>query len=201
MILPITKEKLTFKCEKANSSPEHLSQKKFKTVYRETKIKKPESDKEEQTPTIAPMTPVALLSHSSPLLALSKIEGIQEIETAWHQIVESMTHLDNAGIQETTLVLQSSKESILSGTEITILEYNTAPKDFNIQIKGSPEAVQLFTKHLGELVAAFNSEYRPFKVNRLDLYLNKKEAIARKKRIISETKELTQDDGSALSLG
>lgn len=175
------------------------NEKKFKSIYEDCSAKK-EISEEEEKESIVTISPIDLMSPpKSPCIEITSFKGVQEVEAVFHQMVEAMTILHQEGISETTLVLHSADGSILSGTEITILEYNTAPKDFNIQIKGSPEAVQLFEKHLGELVAAFNAEYRPFKIHRLDIHQTHKRGIGRKKELMQE--ELTQDDGSALSLG
>jgi len=201
-MIPPTLEKKSTPDLKEEDSVSPSREKKFKSVYDNCSIDKEVHEETLKENNIA-ITPLDLARPPlSPLvIAISPINSLKEVETLFVQMVETMTTLYQEGHTETTFVLNRGNDSFLSGTEITILEYNTAPKDFNIQIKGSPEAVKLFERHLGGLVAAFNAEHHhPFKIHRLEIYQNSKRATVRKKEATSEEKECSQDEGSTLSL-
>jgi hypothetical protein len=183
-----------------NGKDNQVTEKKFKSVYDQVSPKRKVSkDEHQNSSAIAPidlMTPTGTC-----LICPSSLQEIKEVQALFTEMVGAMTALDEQGLTTTTLILNAKPGSILSGTEITILEYNTAPKDFNIQIQATPQAVQLLDNHLGELVAAFNVEHLPFKINRLDIYHHAKRNQVRKNELQAQKEELTQDDGSALPLG
>lgn len=170
----------------------------FKEIYNELSSQSDEKEHPLENPlALAPPPPVPF---SAPLLSTEQIKaGALEVEVFFHQMVEKITTVQAQGLTTTTVILPENDTSILSGTEVTITEYNTAPKDYNISIKGSPEATVLFQAHLGELVTALNTEYRTFKINRLDLVLHSKKAHGIAKHKSEKSKEL-EDDGSALPL-
>lgn len=123
---------------------------------------------------------------------------VTEVEEVFEKMVSSMQMLVKNGDTKTTFFLNSS-HPVFSDTEITIYEFRTAPKEFNIQLKGSPEAVGVFEKHLPELINAFNAESRPFVIKRLDIHQNLKRSSAKKVHGLPE-EELARNDDSALSL-
>src|SRR5204863_1766421 len=114
----------------SSSNPQEKSrEKKFKSIYEDCSAKKELSEEEDKAALLA-ISPIDLMTPpKSACIEISSIKGVQEVEAVFHQMVEAMTTLHQEGISETTLLLHSSEGSILSGTEITILEYNTAPKD------------------------------------------------------------------------
>jgi len=68
------------------------------------------------------------------------------------------------GISITTIRL-SLPDSIFNDCEIRLEHYDTAPNSFNIQLLGTPLAVDLFNANFQSLVAAFQQPNQTFKVN------------------------------------
>ena len=95
-----------------------------------------------------------------------------------------------SGVSETVIKLNAptgSRLSIFNGSEISIKEYSSAPKIFNIQFNGNPEAVNLVQGNLGNLMAALSDKEYNFKVNRFDIGLvsDKDEPLFKRKGAIS----------------
>lgn len=89
------------------------------------------------------------------------------------RIVGGLVYLDHSGIKETTITISSSAEkpSIFEGARITLREYSTAPKQFNIELSGSPKAVDLFQTNMQDLKSAFEVTPYAFKVNSIETSL------------------------------
>nr|NGX45819.1 hypothetical protein [Chlamydiota bacterium] len=86
------------------------------------------------------------------------------------RMVGVMTVMTTSGIKETTISLNAPQfaKSVFFGSEITITEFSTAPLEFNIQLTGNAQAVNLFQGSEQELVAAFEAGKYNFKVNRIE---------------------------------
>ncbi len=99
-----------------------------------------------------------------------KIDPSTQVMQLYHKMVESLIHTHRNGIQETTLFLDGDAfaSSIFHGAKITITEYNTAPKIFNIHFFADPKALSVFEVHAAELVNALRNGDFGFGVNRLD---------------------------------
>jgi hypothetical protein len=78
------------------------------------------------------------------------------------------------GITRTEIVLNSApfRNSVFYNSTVTLVKYSTAPDSFNIQLKGSPEAVKLFERNTSSLTNAFLTAYEErrihFRVGRLE---------------------------------
>jgi hypothetical protein len=81
-----------------------------------------------------------------------------------------MTVMTTTDVSETVITLNNPDyaSSPFFGTQITISEYSTAPKQFNIELAGSPEAVAIFQENVDDLMAAFQGGNYNFKVNRFE---------------------------------
>lgn len=96
-----------------------------------------------------------------------------DILDLFERVIGALVYLDQAGIKETTITIASSKEktSIFNGAQITIREYSTAPKEFNIELKGDPKAVELFQSNKKDLMDAFDLMPYTFKVKNIETSL------------------------------
>jgi len=109
-------------------------------------------------------------------LATNEVEGITKIEQSaqvtqlFEKLVETLIQIKQDGIEETTFFLDGDafSASIFQGAQITITEYSTAPKIFNIQFSANPETLAFFEGHAHELVAALREGNFGFGINRLD---------------------------------
>jgi hypothetical protein len=82
--------------------------------------------------------------------------------------VSTITVMMSTGVTETTVSLHEQSNSIFAGAKITIREFSTAPKAFNIEFTANPEAVAIFQSNVDDLMAAFQSGGYNFKVNRIE---------------------------------
>jgi hypothetical protein len=102
---------------------------------------------------------------SAPYLRLS-----MEMREIFERMVGVMTIMAKEGMKQTSIVLSSPHfaNSLLFGSEIVITEYAIAPKAFNIEFFGNPQAVTLMGRNIEELLAAFQAGNYTFKVNRIE---------------------------------
>lgn len=78
-----------------------------------------------------------------------------------------MIHED--GITKTTLLFSSSDpRSCFQGAEITIEEFSTAPKIFNVTIAADAQALGHLHPHLTQFMQIFQERKFPFSINRID---------------------------------
>lgn len=108
------------------------------------------------------------VSGAAPYLRLST-----QVMEIFERIVGVLTVMTQEGITKTTMTLDSPHfaNSLLFGSEIVITEYSTAPKAFNIEFLGTPQAVNLMQGNIEELLAAFSAGHYTFKVNRIEASL------------------------------
>ncbi len=113
-----------------------------------------------------------------------------QLQEFFQKLVGVLTVMKATGVSETVIKLNApagSRLSIFNGSEISIKEYSSAPKSFNIQFNGNPEAVNLVQGNLGTLMAALSDKEYNFKVNRFDIGLapRKDEPLFKRKGPIS----------------
>lgn len=102
-----------------------------------------------------------------------KIDASAQVMQLYHKMVETLLHLHREGIDETTFFLDGDafSSSLFHGAKITITEYSTAPKVFNIHFSADPKALSVFEAHAGELVNALKNGNFGFSIHRLDTSL------------------------------
>ena len=81
-----------------------------------------------------------------------------------------MTVMTQSGITETSISLTSDQfsGSHFYGAEIVIREYSTAPKQFNIEVRGSAAAVAQFQGSIPYIESAFRTGNYKFGIHRLE---------------------------------
>ncbi|NNM43417.1 MAG: hypothetical protein HKM07_03660 [Chlamydiae bacterium] len=133
--------------------------------------------------TVSFETALASLSTSSPVQTSEpKVTKAYANFTAqmldiFERMVGVMTVLKSSGMTQTTIHLTGPQfaSSIFNGCQITIQEFSSAPKSFNIQFVGSPQAVQAFEAKIPMINTAFSTGNYDFKVNRLEANLSRTE--------------------------
>ena len=100
------------------------------------------------------------------------------------------------GVTETTVTLNSAslQGTPFYGAKITIEEFSTAPKAFNVVLEGSPQAISLMSTHMGDLLSAFQSTHQNFNINRIDTRLA--ETPAEKKKAEEEGQGRGDEDAT-----
>lgn len=112
------------------------------------------------------------------------------------RMVGVMTVMTNSGIKETTITLNAPQfaKSAFFGSEITITEFSTAPLEFNIQLTGTSQAVDLFQGSAQELVAAFEAGKYNFKVNRIETAISSGVREVKRKEKIKPVKKSKEEE-------
>lgn len=136
---------------------------------------------QQQLPLAPPLTTLA------PAAYTQMVPVLQEF---FQKLVGVLTVMKASGVSETVIKLNApagSRLSIFNGSEISIKEYSSAPKIFNIQFNGNPEAANLVQGNLGNLMVALSDKEYNFKVNRFDVGLvsDKDEPLFKRKGAIS----------------
>jgi hypothetical protein len=95
------------------------------------------------------------------------------LEALFEKMASSMVIMTSSHEQQTSLVLDAPRfsSSCLFGTRITITEFSTAPKAFNVEILSNPEALALIQESSLQLLATFDKGNFPFTINRFDTHL------------------------------
>lgn len=101
------------------------------------------------------------------------IRLVEEVQALFEKMASMMIMTASAQSDETTVFLDSPQfaSSSFFGTRITIKEFSTAPKIFNIEIASHQAGLNLLSTHKDALLAAFESHKLPFAVHRLDTEL------------------------------
>lgn len=110
-----------------------------------------------------------------------------EIEELWQKLASSSILLNNSQDQETTFILET--DSLFSGMRITIKEFETAPKIFNIELApSSSAALSLVAAHVQQLCDQFrcNQARFGFSVHRINVELQPHEAADHQKQETDE---------------
>lgn len=112
-------------------------------------------------PEIAPPPP----SEVTPYAQLSPT-----VLALFERIAGVMTVMTQSGVTETTVSLTSAsfKSSVFYGAEIVIREYSTAPKQFNVEVRGSEEAVAQFQANIPYIESSFRTGNYNFGIHRLE---------------------------------
>jgi hypothetical protein len=108
------------------------------------------------------------------LLSATKTSALSaEMEAAFEKMASCMIVMDASKDMETTLFLDNPHfaSSALFGTQITIREFSTAPKAFNIEILSNPTGVALIDASKNDLLSAFRDGNFNFTVNRFDTHI------------------------------
>jgi hypothetical protein len=97
-----------------------------------------------------------------------------EVEALFEKMASTMLIMHASDEKETTLLLNNPEfsSSPFFGTRITVKEFSTAPKVFNIEIAADQRALSLLATHKDALLAAFEGHKLPFSVHRLDTQLH-----------------------------
>lgn len=109
---------------------------------------------------------------SSVAIALSA-----DIEAAFEKMASCMLVMSSSHEVETTLFLDNPHfaSSSLFGTTITIREFSTAPKAFNVEIVSNPSAIAIIDASKNDLLSSFRNGNFNFSIHRFDTHLESSE--------------------------
>jgi hypothetical protein len=115
----------------------------------------------------------------------SPLPAVSHLSPQMYDLFEQMAGvimIQHSSGQTTTTVTINMKGSIFDGSEVVFNQYQTAPQSYNLELKGSPEAVKMFSENIPLLDASFKEAGFKFDVNILSPSLSKKGSSRRVKR-------------------
>ncbi|MEM7174882.1 MAG: hypothetical protein AAF443_02995 [Chlamydiota bacterium] len=112
-----------------------------------------------------------------------------EVYELFEKVGGVMMVQNDGGITTTTVTL-NMPDTVFNDAQIVLDKYSTAPHAFNLQLIGSPEAVQAFSDNIDQLSQAFKDAQYNFEVNILSPILQTKE-----KKPLIRRKSATGDKG------
>ena len=121
----------------------------------------------------------SLEAASAHSIAASKITELSaEMEAMFEKMVACMMVMDASNDVETTLFLDSANfaSSSFYGTQITIKEFNTAPRAFNVEIISNPSAVAVIDASKNNLLSHLQKGNFNFSIHRLDTHIEQHNA-------------------------
>lgn len=118
-------------------------------------------------------------------VSIEKLSPSAQVMQLFETLVDKMQMLKSEGIQETTFFLNDSafSSSLFKGASITITEYSTAPKVFNISFQATTEALHLFEAHAASLMSTLQNGQFGFGVHRIETALLKEEIDRSQERV------------------
>lgn len=126
-------------------------------------------------------------------MAITQVGTSVQWSHLFDRLVKALIHVDDNGIQETTIILNREEfsSSIFSGSQITITEFSTAPKIFNIHFQGGQKAVEAFQAHAADLARVLNQGKFGFEIGRIDATLP--EEFMKKPKIAKIERDLEKE--------
>ena len=100
-----------------------------------------------------------------------------DVEALYERMASAMIVMCSSRETETTLFLDNPHfaSSQFFGSKITIREFSTAPKAFNIEIASTPNAIACLEAGKQDLLSAFQNGRFNFSVNRIDTHVQSEE--------------------------
>ncbi len=139
----------------------------------------------------APIPPPAAPKEIGPYARLHP-----QVQDLFDRMMGLMTVMNLSGITTTTITLNARQfaSSVFFGAQIIIREFSTAPKAFNIELSGSPQAMELLQGQTGGMMAAFQAGNYGFRVNRLDTSLLEDKPLFKRKEQASGDQQDTKGE-------
>ena len=128
-----------------------------------------EEEEKESDASTAPFVSILLPLQGavSPSSAIGTMGLSVDIEALFEKLASCMLVMHSTHEVETTLFLDNPS-SVFFGARITIREFSTAPKVFNVEIAAMPQAISVIDASKSDLLAAFQHGKFNFSIHRLD---------------------------------
>ena len=185
--MKISREQSLAKDKKASSTAPSKTGKSFKEVMQESPSCMPpppqpipfrdESKEEKDVPAILSM-PLSS-PYLYPCYKAMEIQSLAPVYAAelshlLEKLGAEMIFMHSDGISKTTLHIDAENvPPLLKGCQISIVEYSSAPKTYNVIITASPEALKLLQSHVHEILSLFQERKFGFSINRIDMELSR----------------------------
>jgi hypothetical protein len=113
-----------------------------------------------------------------------------EIFALMEKVGSEMIVMASEGSTKTTLILDNDVfgSTLLKDAKITIEEFSSAPKIFNVKITASPQAIEALRGNMEEFLKLFQERKFSFSINRIDTELSSS-------RPVFSRKENKEEDG------
>jgi len=138
-----------------------------------------EEKEEENERAEAPYSmPLPILSPSDLSSSIAVQNALSpQIEAIFEKMASMMIVMSSSGDVETTLFLDNPHfaSSLFFGTQITIREFTTAPKAFNIEITSFSPAISAIESCKNALLSSFRNGNFNFSVHRFDTHIQNEE--------------------------
>ena len=165
----------------APSDTHWIDLEKKKKTLQEAELKKNQQNHEEEKKEKEEQNAPPLTDFSSHLLSDSIVEAqppsystlASHIYDLYERLVGLVTVQQYSDRTKTTVTL-NMPGSIFHNAEIVLEKYATALNTFNIQLLGSPQAVEVFDANIDDLIAAFQDHQHSFEVHIKRPYLQEK---------------------------
>lgn len=185
---------------------EELREKNFFAMIAEDEEEESEHREEVMANAILSAMPCPGLTSSLEIAAANSVTSTKitelsaEMEAMFEKMASCMIVMNASNDVETTLFLDSANfaSSSLFGTQITIKEFSTAPKTFNVEIISNPNAVAVIDASKNSLLSHFHKGNFNFSIHRLDTHIEQNAArptFHRKESFDQEQKDRRGDRG------
>lgn len=139
---------------------------------------------------IAPLSPL-LAPVRSEAPRVKEVSGISKASfPLFEEMSNTLVHMQTHGITETHIFLDTPQysSSPFYQARITIREYSTSPKIFNIEFSGHAFATQKFQEQIPALMTFFGAQDFSFGVHRIEISLTPEEKplVHRKENVSGE---------------
>lgn len=111
-----------------------------------------------------PLSEAALAAASQEL----KLDASAQVSQVFEKLIRKLIAVNESGVQKTSFFIGGEASSLFRGAKITITEFSTAPKVFNVYFEANEQALSLFRDHAGNLLTHLNEGPFGFSIHRLE---------------------------------
>ncbi|MCX6990544.1 MAG: hypothetical protein NTX49_05715 [Chlamydiae bacterium] len=157
----------------------------------EEKPKKKSTDPSFCTPYI-PMNPKSIdlidsIAPTSPPIS-------EQVYALMECVGSEMIVMTSESSTKTTLILDNKlfNNTLLESAEITIEEFSSAPKIFNVTISAGPKGVEMVRTHMEEFLKLFQEKKFGFSINRIDTEISSAKPLFSRKELDEDEQDPDQ---------
>lgn len=124
---------------------------------------------------LAATIPFRSFTSSPPCSIPTSVGNIPEVcLTFFDRVCGEILITDAAGYQKTSIVLpkEGGPDSLFAGAIVTIEEYSTAPKIFNVSIIAGEEGIGLLQTHMAGFFQLLETRNFSFGIHKIDTYIS-----------------------------
>ena len=117
-----------------------------------------------------------------------------QIYALMEKVGSEMIVMTSEGSTKTTLILNNDlfESTLLENAEITIEEFSSAPKIFNVTISAGPRGIEMVRSQMEEFLKLFQEKKFGFSINRIDTEISSSKPIFSRKEMNQDEEEQDQ---------